>query len=125
MANSDWVHADEVSERAHIEEFGGDYFRRYLGYLVENSPLTEDWQLLSVLHDGKHNRTTALIQFLHPFKRDQHVLYNAMSLEDLEASLITHRCPIPQSLSTILGEYRRGRDGKDAVDFYCNSGVHF
>ena len=115
MANSDWLR-DSKLEAAPPQN---PTFKAYVNWyaLVEND--AQYWRLFrkgDAVDLVYLNRWSA-VGLLH---RER-----ITSLEEWEASLQRNKCPIPQSLATILNEYRQGRDGKAAVDFYTQSGDVF
>jgi len=128
MANSNWTEADKQCQQKQrsIQEA----FRNYLLWFIatgEEYNCGGSWRLHEVYESSQERPLIVELVFYTPasYGRKGSYRWPIRSLEDWERALTLNHCPVPQSLSTILNEFRQGRDGKAAVNFYTQSGDVF
>ena len=127
MANSNWVEADKQCQQK--GRYSQDAFYKYtLWFLATGEEYLCDglWKLTRVYERLPDTPLTIELTFYHRWSdgRASHT-WIVRSLSGWAAALSENHCPVPQSLSAILGELRQGGDGKAAVDFYTQSGDVF
>jgi len=126
MANSNWTEADKQCQQKQrsIQEAFQKYLLWFIatgeGYLCDGG-----WCVGQVRENLSEAPLTVELIFSRKGLADENRHWLIRSLEDWEEALILNYCPVPMSLTTILGEYRQGRDGKDAVEFYTQTGDTF
>lgn len=128
MANSNWVEADKQCQRKRLSR--QEAFRNYILWFIatgEEYICDGSWRIYRVYENLHDTPLTVELQFFTPAGYGSPAAYRwpIRSLEDWERALTLNHCPVPQSLTTILGEFRQGRDGKAAVNFYTQTGDTF